>query len=192
MRPELSVRPLRPEEAGLVVRYFTEASPADIERMGVDPAKLPDPARWERDLRAVLAAPPPASASAYYAWLVGGEPVGFSSLKDVAVGGSASQHLHMWSARHRGQGFGPVLFCRTALAGYARFGLRAIVCEPSARNPMPNRLLQKVGFPLLKTYEGRSSDLSAVTTLNRYDVRRDVAEAYLARMERMRSAASET
>jgi RimJ/RimL family protein N-acetyltransferase len=170
---------MEPDEAPLVVRYFTEASPADIERMGVDPAKLPDPAKWERDLRAVLAAPPPRSRSAYYTWLVDGEPVGFSSLKDVEIGGSASQHLHMWSARHRGQGHGAILFCLTALAGYARFRLRSIVCEPRAANPMPNRLLQKAGFPLLRTYEGASSDLSAVTTLNRYDVRADVAEAYL-------------
>jgi RimJ/RimL family protein N-acetyltransferase len=170
---------MAPDEAPLVVRYFTQASPADIDRMGVDPAKLPDPAAWERSLRATLSNPPPASPSAYFTWLVAGEAVGFSSLKDVRVGGSASQHLHMWSAGHRGQGFGPVLFCLTALEGYARFGLRSIACEPKASNPMPNRLLQKAGFPLVRTYEGASSDLSSVTLLNRYDVRRDVAEAYL-------------
>lgn len=170
---------MHPDEAPLVVRYFTEASPADIGRMGVDPAKLPDPAAWEGRLRAALANPPPASNGAYYTWLVGGEPVGFSSLKDLEVGGSASQHLHMWSARHRGQGHGPVLFCMTAVAGYERFRLRSIACEPKAGNPMPNRLLAKVGFPLVRTYEGASSELSAVTLLNRYEIRRDLAEDYL-------------
>jgi RimJ/RimL family protein N-acetyltransferase len=179
VRPDLAVRPMLPDEAPLVVRYFLDASPADLGRMGVDPAKLPDPASWERSLRSTLANPPPASPSAYYTWLVGGEPVGFSSLKDVEVGGTASQHLHMWSAGHRGQGHGAILFCLTAVAAHDRFRLRSILCEPKASNPMPNRLLARVGFPLVRTYEGASSDLSAVTTLNRYEVRRDIAQAYL-------------
>lgn len=179
MPAELAVRPMRPGEAPLVVRYFLDALPEDHERMGVDPAKLPAAPDWESRLREALSSPPPASPSAYFTWLVDGEPVGFSSLKDLQVGGSASQHLHLWSARHRGQGHGPVLFCLTALEGYRLFGLRSIACEPKASNPMPNRLLQKVGFPLVRTYEGASSELSAVTTLNRYDVRRDLAEAFL-------------
>jgi hypothetical protein len=45
---------------------------------------------------------------------------------------------------------------------------------------MPNRMLQKIGFPLEKTYLGRSSALSIRTELNRYVITREVAEQYLA------------
>ena len=53
-------------------------------------------------------------------------------------------------------------------------------CEPRAANPAPNRMLRTIGFPLLQTYVGASSELSAVCELNRYEILRDVAEAYLA------------
>lgn len=175
--PALDVRPLRPEEAWHVVAYFHDASDADLDRMGVPRAALPDPAAWEASLRATLAAPD--ASSFYLAWLVDGVPVGHAAIKDIRRGVDASMHLHMWSVPHRGRGHGATLFCRSALDAYERFGLRRLVCEPKADNPMPNRMLAKVGFPLLGSRVGRSSELSAVTALNRYDVRREVAAAFL-------------
>ena len=174
----LEVRPLRAEEAPPVVRYFHGASDADLDRMGVvDRSRLPAPEEWTARLAAAIRSP--GASSFYLAWLVDGEAVGFSSLKNLRPGDSADIHLHMWSAPHRGQGHGAVLFCLAALDAYERFGLRRIACEPKASNPMPNRMLAKVGFPLTKTYVGASSELSRTTQLNRYDVRRDVAEGFL-------------
>ena len=172
---------MRPAEAGLVVRYFHDASDADLARMGViERARLPPPDAWHRKLEAAIAAPPKDATSFYSAWLVGGTPVGYAAVKDIQFGEHASIHLHMWSAAHRGQGHGATLFCVSTLDAYDRFRLRSLVCEPGAANPMPNRMLAKVGFPLVRTYVGASSELSQVTTLNRYDIRRDVAQAFLA------------
>lgn len=179
MGPALEVRPLRPDEAHLVVRYFHEATPADLDRMGVDPRRLPSAQAWTKTLEAALAAPPGSVPSFYWAWLVDGVPVGHASLKNLRPGDSADIHLHMWSLPHRGQGHGAALFCRSVLDAFDRFALHNLVCEPKASNPMPNRMLAKVGFPLVRTYEGASSELSQVATLNRYDLRRDVASAYL-------------
>lgn len=178
----LEVRPLRPDEAALVPRYFHGASDADLDRMGVvERARLPEESEWTRRLQEVLRAPEAMATSAYLAWLVDGEPVGFSSLKNLAPGRGADMHLHMWSAPHRGQGHGAILFCLSVLEAFERFGLHRVVCEPKATNPMPNRMLAKVGFPLVKSYVGASSELSRTTQLNRYDIRRDVAEDYLRR-----------
>lgn len=175
----LEVRPLRPEEAALVARYFHGASDADLDRMGVvERSRLPAEDAWTRRLQATLREPGTAT-SAYLAWLVDGTPVGFASLKNLKPGDSADLHLHMWSAPHRGQGHGALLFCLSVLEGFDRFRLKSAVCEPKASNPMPNRMLAKVGFPLVKTYVGASSELSRTTELNRYVIRRDVAEAYL-------------
>lgn len=171
---------MRAEEAVHVVRYFHGLSDGDLERMGVVArAELPEPGDWERRLVAVIDVAPQAATSAYFTWFVDGAPVGFSSLKDLRTGGEGRMHLHMWSAAHRGQGHGAWLFCATALQAYDRFQLRRILCEPKADNPMPNRMLARVGFPLLGTRDGRSSELSRVTRLNQHDIRRDVAEAYL-------------
>ena len=60
-----------------------------------------------------------------------------------------------------------------------RFQLKRIICEPKADNAPPNRLLQRIGFPLISTRVGRSSELSRVCKLNRYDIVREIAEDYL-------------
>jgi RimJ/RimL family protein N-acetyltransferase len=178
----LEVRPLRPEEAALVARYFHDASDADLERMGVvERSRLPAAAEWTRSLEAALRAPARQATSFYLAWLVDGVPVGYAALKNIRFGERADLHLHMWSAPHRGQGHGARLFCLSVVDAFDRFALKEIVCEPKATNPMPNRMLAKVGFPLVRTYVGASSELSRTTELNRYDIRRDVAEAFLRR-----------
>ncbi|HUR24867.1 MAG TPA: GNAT family N-acetyltransferase [Candidatus Thermoplasmatota archaeon] len=185
----LAVRPMRPEEAGLVARYFHAASDADLERMGVvERARLPPEKDWTRQLDAALRQAPETAGSAYFAWVVDGLPVGFSSLKNLRPGEGADLHLHMWSAAHRGQGHGAILFCLTVQEAFERFRLRQAFCEPKATNPMPNRLLTKVGFPLIATYVGASSELSRTTQLNRYDIRSEVADAYLRKVQAHRSA----
>lgn len=179
----LEVRPLRPEEAGLVVRYFHGASDADLDRMGVvERARLPPEDAWTQRLQAALREPEATATSAYLAWLVDGTIVGFASLKNLRPGDSADLHLHMWSVPHRGQGHGAVLFCLSVLEAFDRFRLGRAVCEPKASNPMPNRMLAKAGFPLVKAFVGASSELSRTTELNRYAIRRDVAEAYLCKV----------
>lgn len=180
--PRLGVRPLRTDEARRVVAYFHAASPSDLARMGVDAALLPPPQAWAQRLEQTVRAGA-ASGSFYYAWVVEGELVGHAALKDLVVGSHASVHLHTWTSAHRGHGLGARLFCLSVLDAHDRFRLRGLVCEPSAANPMPNRMLTKVGFPLVRTYARASSDLSAVTTLNRYDIQRGVAAAYLAGRE---------
>ena len=55
-----------------------------------------------------------------------------------------------------------------------------MICEPKADNPMANRVLEKIGFPLVLTHVAAGSDLSVVCQLNRYEILRNVAERYLA------------
>jgi hypothetical protein len=44
---------------------------------------------------------------------------------------------------------------------------------------MANRVLQKIGFPLVLTHVAAGSELSIVCELNRYEILSDVAERYL-------------
>jgi RimJ/RimL family protein N-acetyltransferase len=111
-------------------------------------------------------------------WEIDGEPIGFSSLKNIERGKRGEMHLHMWKAAARGKGYGGKLFCLSALDFYERFALQEIVCEPKASNPMPNGMLRKVGFPLVKTYTGASSELSLVCELNSYLVTKEIAARY--------------
>jgi len=88
-------------------------------------------------------------------------------------------HLHMWRADLRGKGHGAHLFCLAAVDLYKRFKLKRIICEPKADNPPPNRLLQRIGFPLVSTRIGRGSELGTICKLNCYHIVREIAADYL-------------
>jgi [ribosomal protein S5]-alanine N-acetyltransferase len=176
---DLSVRPLAAKDFDSFINYWLGLSQAEIERLGVAIDRLPSAARMRSDLEAMLAAPYDGVRSFVLAWCINGEAIGHSSLKDIVPTKFGSIHLHMWREDLRGKGYGPYLFCLAAVDFYERFKLKRIVCEPKADNRPPNRLLQRVGFPLISTRIGRSSELSTICKLNRYDIVREIAEDYL-------------
>ena len=174
----LTVRPLASEDFDGFIAYFTRASRADAERMGLAIDKVPSPAQLRSDLEAMIATPIDRLRSFVLAWCIDGKTIGHSSLKAIVPRESGSMHLHMWRADLRGRGYGPRLFCLSALDFYERFNLKRIICEPKADNPMANRMLQKIGFPLILTHVAAGSELAFVCELNRYEILRDVAERY--------------
>lgn len=177
----LTIRAFKPADVESIVRYFFDASPTDLERMGVEASKLPVVGKMRSSLMQIALTPMGEGSSCYLIWEVDSKAIGHTSLKDIIPGKCGGMHLHMWNALVRGKGFGAELFCRSALEFYRIYQLPLIICEPRASNPMPNKMLQKIGFPLVRTYIGRSSDLSAETELNTYEVRRDVAELFLSK-----------
>jgi RimJ/RimL family protein N-acetyltransferase len=176
--PRLTVRPLASEDFDGYIAYFTRVSPADAERMGLAIDKVPSPTQLRSDLEAMLATPVDRLRSFVLAWCLDGQTIGHSSLKNIVLSESGSMHLHMWRADLRGKGYGPRLFCLSALDFYERFNLKRIICEPKADNPMANRLLQGIGFPLILTHVAAGSELGFVCELNRYEIVRDIAERY--------------
>ncbi len=174
----LTVRPLASEDLDGYIAYFTQPSKADAERMGLAIDRVPSATRLRSDLEVMIATPLDRLRSFVLAWCLDGKTIGHSSIKDIVPGDFGSIHLHMWRADLRGKGYGPRLFCLSVLDFYERFNLKRIICEPKADNPMANRMLKKVGFPLVLTHIAASSELSVVCELNRYEIVRDVAERY--------------
>jgi RimJ/RimL family protein N-acetyltransferase len=172
---QLSVRPLIAQDLDDFIAYWMNLSQPEIQRMGVAIERVPSPAQMRTELEAAIAK----GACPILVWCANGMAIGHSSLKDVRPGEFGSIHLHMWRSDFRGKGYGPRLFCLAAIEFYDRFSLKEIISEPKADNPMPNRMLQKIGFPLVLTRVGRSSELSTICDLNRYHIRRDIAERYL-------------
>jgi RimJ/RimL family protein N-acetyltransferase len=183
----LSVRPLAPEDFDQFINYWFGLSPAEIERLGVASDRLPSADRMRSDLEAMLAAADENVRSFVLAWCVNGEAIGHSSLKDIVAGECGNIHLHMWRADLRGKGYGPHLFCLAVLDFYRRFDLKRMVCEPKADNPAPNRLLQRIGFPLVSTRIGAGSELGVICELNRYDIVCHIAESFLKKVEALSS-----
>ena len=175
----LTVRPLASEDFDGFIAYFTRASKADAERMGLAIDRVPSAIKMRSDLEVMIATPVDQLRSFVLAWCIDGKAIGHSSLKDIVPGEFGSIHLHMWRADLRGKGYGPRLFCLSALDFYERFNLKRIICEPKADNPMANRMLKKIGFPLVLTHVAAGSDLGVVCELNRYEILRSIAERYV-------------
>jgi RimJ/RimL family protein N-acetyltransferase len=176
---QLTVRPLSSEDIDGYIAYFTRPSKADAEHMGLAIDRVPSATRLRSDLEAMVAAPLDPVRSFVLAWCVDGKTIGHSSLKDIVPDEFGSIHLHIWRADLRGKGYGPRLFCLSALDFYERFNLKHIICEPKADNAMANRMLKKIGFPLVLTHIAASSELSVICKLNRYEILRYVAERYV-------------
>jgi len=176
---ELTVRPLAASDFDGFIRYWLELSPAEIASMGVAVHRIPSANRVRSDLKGMVTSSYKELRRFVLAWCVNGDVVGHSSLKDIVFGNSGSIHLHLWRTDLRGKGHGAHLFCLAVVDFYKRFKLRQMICEPKADNLAPNRLLQRIGFPLIFTRVGKSSELSTVCKLNRYDIVREIAEDYL-------------
>jgi [ribosomal protein S5]-alanine N-acetyltransferase len=176
---ELTVRPLAARDFDGFINYWRGLSPEEIETMGVAIDRMPSATRMGSDLKRMLTARDNDVRAFVLAWCVNGEAIGRSSLKDIVPGDSGSIHLHMWRADLRGKGHGSHLFCLAVVDFYNRFKLRRMICEPKADNLVANRLLRRIGFPFIFTRVGKSSELSAVCKLNRYDIVREIAEDYL-------------
>jgi RimJ/RimL family protein N-acetyltransferase len=190
--PTLTTREPCAEDVAHIVQYWRDATPDDLERMGVDPARLPAADELRSSFLEMLATAPADRSWSCHIWLLDDQPVGMATLKDITPAREGSMHLHMWRRDARGKGQGAILFCASALHFYDALHLQRMLCEPRRANPLPNRMLERIGFPLLGTRVGASSALSQVTELNRYHITRDHAERYLrARAERWRAATSD-
>ena len=177
---QLTVRPLASEDFDNYISYFTQATTADAERMGLAIERVPSASQMRSDLQSMVATPVDQLHTFVIAWCLDGKAIGHSSLKDIVPGEFGSVHLHMWRADLRGKGYGPRLFCLSTIEFYQRLNLKRIICEPKADNPMANRMLKKIGFPLVLTHVAASSELAFVCQLNRYEILRDTAERYVA------------
>jgi RimJ/RimL family protein N-acetyltransferase len=178
---KLSVRPLGREDMDGFVAYFAGLNEEDCARMGIELARIPSPAQLRADVEAVIASPAPRTFM--LAWCNDDKVIGHSSLKDILPGEFGTMHLHMWCTDLRGHGYGARLFCLSAIDFYERFNLKRIICEPKADNATPNRMLQKVGFPVVLTHVAASSELTPPAEVNRYEILREIAERYLQRRE---------
>jgi RimJ/RimL family protein N-acetyltransferase len=147
------VRDMRADEAHRIVSYFHALTPADLARMGIDPAKMPDEATWNASIQEDLARPMLERRWHFVIWEIDGAPVGHSNIGDVVRGEHGTMHLHVWRPDLRARGHGRALVVESARRYFEVFDLRTLYCQPNAFNVAPNRTLARAGFEYLETVE---------------------------------------
>lgn len=149
---ELAVRPLKPDEFGLVIDYFHGAGAEHLEMLGVDPTRLPERARWAQLFEQDFALPIEQRNRYFVLWTAGARPLGFSSVDRIQYGVQAFMHLHVVDPAQRRSGYGAECVRRSTAIYFDALNLQRLYCEPNAFNVAPNRTLQKAGFRYLKTH----------------------------------------
>jgi RimJ/RimL family protein N-acetyltransferase len=148
---DLDVREMRLDETGIIVDYFHSSTPEHLDTLGVDPTRLPDPARWRARFEAERATPPAERSTFQLAWLLDDRVVGFSTVDQLHVGEQANMHLHIVEPDRRKTGLGVEFVRRSARLYFETLQLQRLFCQPNALNAAPNRTLQAAGFRYVKT-----------------------------------------
>ena len=169
---EIEVRELAPEEVHIVIDYFHGSTPEHLERMGVDPTRLPHRANWRERLAADFARPMDQRERLYLAWLADGAITGFSSCDRITFGERANMHLHVIADGNRRRGFGAECVQRSVELYFRKLQLKSLFCEPNAFNEAPNRTLQKAGFKYLKTHMTVPGPMNTHQAVTRWVVER--------------------
>jgi RimJ/RimL family protein N-acetyltransferase len=167
------------EDIPYIVSYWFENSDTNLIQMGADKTKFHSSEEFSNSLRKICNSPLENVKHFYMIWLIDNKPIGYNALKDIVKNGIAHMHLHMWNTEYRGKGYGAKLFCMAALEFYQIFNLKMILCEPRSSNPMPNKMLTKIGFEKWKTYLSTASELSLTCELNSYIIDSNVARNFL-------------
>ena len=148
----LAVREMRGTEVGLIIDYFQNATPEQMEALGADPTRLPPTEAWRDRLRRETELPANLRTMVLVIWLSDERPIGFSTSDKIRYGEQANMHLHITEPERRHQGIGVECVRRSVDIYFEKLKLKRLFCEPNAFNVAPNRTLQKAGFKYLKTH----------------------------------------
>jgi len=152
-----------------IVDYFIDAAPDFLKAMGADKNKLPQRSTWIQKLHSELAKPYKNKNYYYIIWLLDDTPIGHSNVNQIQFGASAKMHLHLWERTTRKSGLGLQFLKMTIPLYFEKLALQKLICEPYAENSAPNKLLQKIGFDFIKTYETIPGMINFHQKVNRYE-----------------------
>jgi ribosomal-protein-alanine N-acetyltransferase len=170
----LRVRDVSPADIPLLNTYWTNQTLSDVERLSLDPDRIPSRLLDASVIDAHIRRPFVERVHDLLIWELNASAVGMSSIRNLRYGDYGEIHLHMIVPEQRRSGYGQRFFAISLREFFRRFELRMIACEPSSRNPAPNRLLQRLGFAVARTYRTVPSDINVEHEVNRYEITRDL------------------
>lgn len=173
---KLNVREIRPNDIEKIVDYFVNADAEFLKGMGADKSKLPQREEWIKKLESEFKKTYKNKDFYYIIWLIDDQPIGHSNIHKIEFGNIATMHLHLWKNDKRKNGLGLKFLNLTVPYYFKKFNLKKLICEPSSENVAPNRVLKKLGFELVRTYDTTPGWINFHQTVNRYELKKGQLE----------------
>lgn len=167
---QISIREVKGVDIRKMLDYFHNSSYEFLEAMGADKSKLPLKEVWFEVLMNGFLKPMTQRPFYYLYWVLDGEDVGHSNINPIEFGKSAKMHLHFWKKDSRNQGIGKEFLKQCISEYFDKFQLKTLVCEPFTDNVAPNKILPKLGFKLVKTYQTVPGHINFHQWVNRYEI----------------------
>ena len=167
-----SIKPMDLSEAKLMIDYFVSADEGFLKGMGADPAKLPQADEWFRILEEDFSRPFQTRQFYFVTWMADDKPIGHSNINKIIFGQEAFVHLHIWQSQHRRSGSAEFYLANSIAQYFELFKLRKLCCEPFIDNPAPNKVLPKLGFQLIRSYETTPGWINLHQRVNRWEFER--------------------
>lgn len=168
----LRVRDVSQADIALLNAYWTNLTPSDVKRLSLDRDRLSTRLLDVDAVDTLTRLSPVERLHDLLIWELNATAVGMSSIRNIRYGEYGEIHLHMIVSEHRRSGYGQRFFALSLQEFFRRFELKVIACEPSSKNPGPNRLLRKLGFTVARTYRTVPSDVNLEHEVNRYEITR--------------------
>ena len=106
-------------------------------------------------------------------WLFDNQPIGHSNINQIKFGNTATMHLHLWDSATRKKGLGIQFLRMTVPYYFKKFNLKKLICEPYSKNVAPNKVLKKLGFEWVRTYDTTPGQINFHQTVNRYELNKE-------------------
>ena len=172
----LSIREINNDDIPLIIDYFINADEMFLKAMGAIKSKLPSKKDWLKKLYQEIEKPNSTKEFYYVIWLLNSKPVGHSNINNIIYNKEATMHLHLWQPVKRKKGIGTEFVKMSIPYYFKNFKLKKLICEPYTQNIAPNKVLQKVGFNLIKKYETIPGWINFKQLVNRYEMSFDKFE----------------
>lgn len=166
------VREIQATDISLIADYWSSSSEEYLHGMGADINKMPPRDHFIKMLSGQLALPYDQKAALALIWIVDGVPVGHCNVNQIQFGNQANMHLHLWKPLTRQRGLGTELLRKSIPIFFEKLKLKRLLCEPYAQNPAPNRILPKVGFHFVKTYQTIPGSINFEQEVNQWKMER--------------------
>jgi RimJ/RimL family protein N-acetyltransferase len=179
----IAIRPYKARDIPPHVSYLHDSAPSFLEQIGFDLEQFPNREACTELFAAELAQDRSVGFVRRVVGELEGQTVSLASIEIPKDEPDRYAHFHILEPALRGCGLGSPLLVVSLRALMDQHQLDRIYLEPGAHNPPINRLLVKLGLPLVGSLDKAAGLWALRVRVNRYEATRAKVEALVASIE---------